>query len=109
MIAPSGLEADTPLVAQQGERNMANAHSSDQGPSRSNAPTDCPDPNDLRNCPELPHSNPDADRCATCPALPPQDEYSLPGPQVEPEASFWAVGECPPVCTIRIEDLILLT
>lgn len=71
-----------------------------------NAPDDCPDPREPRNCPEPPYSNPDPDRCVTCPSLPPQDRYRLPGPQIEPEASFWALGHCPPLCTIRIEDLV---
>src|SRR5215212_11648386 len=74
-----------------------------------NAPTDCPSPTDPWNCPEPPYSNPDADRCVTCPPLPRETRYQLPGPQVEPEASFWALGPCPPLCTIRIEDLITVT
>lgn len=84
------------------ERNMSH-------PGNANAPADCPDPTDPQNCPEPPHSNPDADRCVTCPSLPPQVEYRLRGPQIEPEASFWAVGHCPPLCTIRIEDLVKQT
>jgi hypothetical protein len=74
-----------------------------------NAPTDCQDPAEGQNCPEPPYSNPDADRCTTCPALPPEGEYNLRGPQIEPEASFWAVGPCPPLCTLKIEELIPYT
>jgi membrane-associated phospholipid phosphatase len=65
----------------------------------------------MENCPEPPPSNPDPDRCTTCPALPREDRYRLPGPQVEPEASFWQfTGDCcPRLCAITIEDLTVLT
>ncbi len=88
---------------------MPAAESGKQRDLSSNAPTDCPDPSEPQNCPEPPHSNPDPDRCTTCSPLPPQAAYNLRGPQIEPEASFWAVGDCPPLCTVRIEDLIAHT
>lgn len=74
-----------------------------------NAPTDCPPPaDDPRDCPPTPAFDPD--RCTACPALPRQTAYSLRGPQVEPEAGFWAVGDCcPPLCTVRMDDLVAIT
>lgn len=74
-----------------------------------NAPIDCPDPAEpRRNCPPPPTFDPD--RCTTCPPLSPvRDKYGLRGPQVEPEASFWAIGDCGQLCTIRIEDLVKFT
>lgn len=48
----------------------------------------------------------DPNRNAVCPPYGPAKYYSLPGPQVEPDAGFWAVGACPTLCTVRIEDLI---
>jgi hypothetical protein len=35
--------------------------------------------------------------------------YNLPGPQVEPNASFWGTGACPPPCVIHIPELIKVT
>ena len=44
-----------------------------------------------------------------CLALPSRDIYSLPGLQVEPEASFWTIGDCPVPCVIKISRLTAIT
>jgi hypothetical protein len=65
---------------------------------------------DTRNCDKLPCSNLDPIRPpGDCLALPSQDMYRLPGPQVEPEASFWTIGACPVPCVIKIERLTEIT
>jgi hypothetical protein len=44
------------------------------------------------------------------PSVPPKPkEYSLRGPQVEPEASYWSIRPCPVPCVVRMEDLIRIT
>jgi membrane-associated phospholipid phosphatase len=45
----------------------------------------------------------------TCPSLGRRKEYSLPGPQIEPEASFWTIYPCKVPCVIRISDLVKRT
>jgi len=37
------------------------------------------------------------------------DTYRLPGPQVEPDASFWTIQPCPVPAVVRISDLIART
>lgn len=32
-------------------------------------------------------------------------QYCLRGPQVQPDASYWHSGPCPPLCIVRPEDL----
>jgi membrane-associated phospholipid phosphatase len=45
----------------------------------------------------------------TCPSLARREEYSLPGPQIEPDASFWTIYPCKVPCVIRISDLVQRT
>lgn len=67
-------------------------------------------PDSTRNCETLPQSNLDPVRPPKdCLALPSKAKYSLPGPQVEPEASFWTIGECPVPCVIKISRLTQVT
>lgn len=40
------------------------------------------------------------------PPTPVQTRYSLVGPQVQPDASYWHIGECPPLCVVRPGDLL---
>jgi hypothetical protein len=62
-----------------------------------------------RNCPHPPAYDLDHTLEATCPSLPSRKRYSLVGPQVEPEASFWTIGECRPPCVISISELTRYT
>lgn len=32
--------------------------------------------------------------------------YSLPGPQVQPDASYWHSGDCPTLCVVKPEDVL---
>ncbi len=65
---------------------------------------------DTRNCDPLPKSNLDPVRPPSdCLALSAKTMYSLPGPQVEAEASFWTIGECPAPCAIKISRLTSIT
>lgn len=65
---------------------------------------------DTRNCEKLPCSDLDPIRPPSdCLALPSQEMYSLPGRQVEPEASFWTIGDCPVPCVIKISRLTAIT
>ena len=67
-------------------------------------------PAGTRNCETFPQSNLDPVRPPKdCLALPSKAEYSLPGPQVEPEASFWTIGECPVPCVIKVSRLTQAT
>jgi hypothetical protein len=63
-----------------------------------------------RNCDTLPQSNLDPVRPPdNCLALPSKTTYSLPGPQIEPDASFWTIGDCPVPCVIKISRLTQIT
>jgi hypothetical protein len=40
---------------------------------------------------------------------PPDRQYALPGPQVEPDAAYWTAGPCPVPCVVRISEVLALT
>jgi hypothetical protein len=62
------------------------------------------------NCETLPQSNLDPSQPPSeCLALPSQPTYKLPGPQIEPEASFWTIGKCKVPCVIDICRLTRVT
>lgn len=44
-----------------------------------------------------------AERCFQ--PLPIETRYSLRGPQVQPDASYWHTRPCRPLCIVRPEDL----
>jgi hypothetical protein len=54
----------------------------------------------------------DNSECAPFPPVvscPPDSQYALPGPQVEPDAAYWTTGPCTVPCVVRISELLPLT